>query len=393
MSIPSEEIWNALRKLETWLKSEQYRGWDPHDGLNSPLLKALTFKNRYLGIAVFQFFKRCPVNLRPLFGIRKEFNSKGVGLFLSAYLKKYDLTKDGEDLKRARLFFRWLEENASKGYSGYCWGYNFDWPNRAFYAKKGTPTIVNTSFIANAFIDAYQLLGDEKYLRIATSSCDFIMKDLNRFIEDDAFCFSYTPMDNSRIHNANILGAALLARVYSLTKEDVLRDYSGKSVRFMVKHQNDDGSWYYGEAENQRWIDLFHTGYVLDALGDYIRFTGKQNYEDNLKRGFDFFLGHFFVKNGIPKYYHNQLYPVDVHCSAQAILTLLKLRRLNEGNIQLAPKVALWTIENMQHERGYFYYQEHKHYTNKIPYMRWSQAWMFKALVYLAHDLEGQTSR
>jgi hypothetical protein len=38
----------------------------------------------------------------------------------------------------------------------------------------------------------------------------------------------------------------------------------------------------------------------------------------------------------------------------------------------------------MQDKEGYFYYQKRKYFTNKISYMRWTQAWMFFALtIYL----------
>lgn len=383
MLASSREICKILNKLEIWVKDEEYKGWEPYDGLNSNLLKTLTFKNRYLGIVLLQFFKRCPINLRSIFGIKKEFNPKGMGLFLSAYLKKYTLTKNPEDLRKAEFFANWLQQNSSKDYADYCWGYNFDWPNRTFYVRKGVPTVVSTCFIANAFLEAYELLSEEKYLRTARSSCDFIMKNLNRSVEGDTFCFSYTPEDNSRIHNANMIGAALLARVYVFTKEAKLRENSEKAVKFTINHQNGNGSWYYGEADNQKWIDLFHTGYVLEALEDYMMSTNNREYENNLRKGFSFFLDHFFLVDGIPKYYHNRIYPIDIHSSAQAILTLLKLKRLNENSLQMARKVAGWTIDNMWDYRGYFYYQKNRYYTNRIPYIRWSQAWMFYALAKL----------
>ncbi len=46
----------------------------------------------------------------------------------------------------------------------------------------------------------------------------------------------------------------------------------------------------------------------------------------------------------------------------------------------LADKVLNWTIANMQDKKGYFYYQKYRFYKIKIPYIRWSQAWMFYAL-------------
>jgi hypothetical protein len=45
----------------------------------------------------------------------------------------------------------------------------------------------------------------------------------------------------------------------------------------------------------------------------------------------------------------------------------------------LADKVLLWTINNMQDKKGFFYYQVNKYISSKIPYMRWTQAWMFYA--------------
>ena len=45
-------------------------------------------------------------------------------------------------------------------------------------------------------------------------------------------------------------------------------------------------------------------------------------------------------------------------------------------------KVLGWTIRHMQDKRGYFYYQLKKGISSKIPYMRWSNAFMFNALSY-----------
>jgi hypothetical protein len=47
---------------------------------------------------------------------------------------------------------------------------------------------------------------------------------------------------------------------------------------------------------------------------------------------------------------------------------------------EFADTIAAYTIENMQDARGYFYYQKFPAYTNKISYMRWSNAWMTVAL-------------
>jgi hypothetical protein len=46
----------------------------------------------------------------------------------------------------------------------------------------------------------------------------------------------------------------------------------------------------------------------------------------------------------------------------------------------MASRVLRWAIENLQGPAGFFYFQRHRFYTIKIPYMRWAQQWMLYAL-------------
>ena len=252
---------------------------------------------------------------------------------------------------------------------------------------KFTPTIVNTSYVANGFIDAFEATNDDSYLLTARSSCDFIMKDLHHSYENDTVCFSYTPIDQLKVHNANILGAALLARVYSRTKENQLSDLARQSIDYVLRYQKDDGSWSYAETDIQQWIDSFHTGFVLESLHRYITSTGDTRHLPGLKSGFNFFIRHFFLDDGTPKYYNNSTYPVDIHSAAQGIVTLTKLKPINPDADFHLQNLLEWTINNMQSPEGFFYFQKHRHYTNKISYMRWSQSWMYYALAtYLYYD-------
>ncbi|GAH53520.1 unnamed protein product, partial [marine sediment metagenome] len=49
--------------------------------------------------------------------------------------------------------------------------------------------------------------------------------------------------------------------------------------------------------------------------------------------------------------------------------------------IDRAEEVLRWTIDKMWNKKGYFNYQITRFYKNTIPYMRWSQAWMFYAMM------------
>ena len=311
-----------------------------------------------------------------MLGVPKQRNPKGIGLFVSALVNLWKVTQNEEYLNEAQNLALWLEDNYSKGYSGYAWGYNFPWQSRSDFKEKYLPTIVATSFVANSFLDLYEVTNDDRYFNIAASSAQFIINDLYRYEEDDSICFSYGPKDKNRVYNATALGAAFLARVYKYSHEKTLLDIANKAMKFVVKRQNPDGSWYYGDAPYQKWIDNFHTVYNLLSLKKFMDYTKNWEYNAAYQKGINFYLGNFFLEDGTPKYYHNKIYPIDTHAAACSIIGLLEF-----GKKELARKVLKWTIENMWDEkRGYFYYRKYRFFTNKISYMRWVQAWMFNAL-------------
>jgi hypothetical protein len=323
--------------------------------------------------------KRLPINLRFLFMVPKEQNPKGMALFVSALLnlKKINFLDDDETI--LNLVDRLVQlRSPDKPY--YCWGYNFNWQNRYFSLPKYHPNIIGTTFAGNALIDAYESFGKKKYLEMAQSGGRFILEGLNISPVGDDICFSYTPYDHAKVHNANMLGAAYLARIFYITGEKEFLDYAIKAMHYSVKKQNEDGSWYYGEGEKQRWIDNFHTGYNLIALINYYRYTKSEEFENNIQRGYNFYLDHFFTSEGIAKYYHDKIYPIDIHSIAQSIITLTELHNYDNRSLQLAEVVFEWSIKYMRHTKGYFYYQRGSFFTNRISYIRWSQAWMLYAM-------------
>jgi hypothetical protein len=377
-----EKIHNSFIKLSDYCNRESFKGYDPYDGLNSELFKALPVlsENRIIRLFWIQLFKRSPINLRPISAVRKDYNAKALGLFLSGYCNLYNVSATSGHLDKINYFTNQLHSLVSKKWSGLCWGYNFDWQARAFFQPKDTPTVVASVFVACALLDAYEITGEERLLETARSTCDFVLKDLNRSCDEEGnFAFSYSPLDKSVVFNASLLGSRLLARVYSYTHENELMEAARKSVVFCCDHQQPDGSWYYGTLHFHRWVDNFHTGYNLECIADYMKFTRDKAPSEYLERGFNFYIKTFFTEEGIPRYYNNSLYPIDIHSAAQLIITLSKLDKIRHFD-HLVDKVLNWTIDNMQSDTGYFYYQINKLYTTKISYMRWSQAWMFYAI-------------
>lgn len=380
---------NSLNELYRYCKNQNWVGYDPFDGLNSRVFQSLPLRNHRLFRLIFlQLNKKSAVNFRPVFNNKQGRNPKGIGLFLSGVVDLYKGTKATEYLSLIEKFVRWLKEDISPGYSGNCWGYNFDWQSRAFYLPKGVPTVVNTSFISMAFLNAFELLGDEEHLKIARNACDFILNDLNRLKENGTICFSYSPLDYYFVHNATALASSLLGSVYAKTGEEELAEVAKKSIDYVIHKQQEDGSWYYGEDRTARrvGIDNFHTGFILQSLKIYAAATGDNDYIQAIKMGMAFYQNNFFLEDGSPKYFHNKIYPLDIHSAAQAIITLIHLKGYG-ADMELCIKIVYWMIKNIQDKKGYFYYQKGRLFTNKIPYMRWAQAWAFRALAeYYLHQ-------
>jgi hypothetical protein len=384
-----EGIREPIDRLHDYVESADYAGYDPYDALNSPVIRLAGCKSKWIRIAATQFLRRCPVNLRPLLGVRKGHNPKGIGLFLWGYAKLFKTRGDEQYLDRIRRMLDLLGRLRSQGCSGNAWGYNFDWQSRTFFRPKGVPTIVNSSFIGHALLDCYKYTGLQQALDLAVPIRDFLLKDLHRTQEGETFCFSYTPVDTDVVHNANLLGSSVLARLSKYCGDPACRDAALSSLAYSMHYQNGDGVWPYAQNPMQRWIDSFHTGFCLQALRYVLGEGLAMEYRPGYEKGVRYYSGNFFLPDGTPKYYHNRVHPIDVHAPAEAIVFFSGMGSSHRG---LVEKVLAWTLANMLSPKGYFYFRKTKYATNKIPYMRWSQAWAFHALTeYLLHG-DGQAS-
>ena len=389
--MPNSILEQAYADLREWCRKQNLAGYDPFDALNSRLFQLTPLKHsRTARLGYTQIFKRFPVNLRALALLPPERNAKGIALFALAALANFRRLKSVEAEREIRGLLRDLLSMRLEGWSGWAWGYNFDWQSRAFFAPRGTPTIVPTTFAARALVEAAHAFNDDEYLRAARSTCDFILQDLVRSDEtDDAVCFSYSPKVRTRVYNASLLAGETLASVGALTGETILCQWGVRAGRYVAQQQRPDGSWQYGAHINQSWVDNFHTAFVLSSLARIDRYcesASEADFTATLKRGYEFWRTSFFLADGWPKYYHDELYPVDTHAAATAIVTLSELRDLDRDALDFAEKIAHWSIRNLRDRRGFFYYQRRRFYTVRIPYMRWSQAWMLYALARLLEE-------
>jgi hypothetical protein len=371
------DLKNQIFNLFSYIENENYEGYDPYDGLNSKLLIVFPYLPKYFKIAWIQFFKIFPYNLRKFFLIPKGLNPKGLGLILSSYVNIYKETNDEIWIIKAKKIERKLLELRSKSFSNYCWGYNFDWQSRAFFVPSDTPTIVNTSFIGHALLDLYEVTLDKRLLDIVDSSCIFITRDLNRYEDDNNLCFSYTPIDHTKVHNASILGAGLLARFEKLNNSNLYSDIITKCFNYLDSHQQKNGSWFYAETNFQSWVDSFHTAFNLFSLQHIYKHIKNKNIYKTIQKGETYYLNSFFTDSGQPKYYSNKMYPLDIHSSSMALAYISEYCKNKD---KLIEAIFTWQAKNLLSKDGYFFFRINKYLKNKISYMRWSQAWALYGL-------------
>jgi rhamnogalacturonyl hydrolase YesR len=380
-----KNVQSSLQRLEKWVEDHDYKGYEPFDGLSSRL-RPLTFGSLFADRLLLQLIRQSPLNLRPLLGVRPLDSTKGRGYMAAGYLTMFKLTGEQSYELRARKCLEWLIEHKSPRYQNFSWANYFDFASRGGRYTRDESIIVWTAIIGLAFLDGYELLHEEKYLKVATSVCDWIMA-LPRQKTDSGTCLSYLATSESYIHNSNMLGAAMLARTGKLARRPEYTTVAAAAMEYSCSRQLADGSWYYGEKSDYHWIDNFHTGYNLDSLKCYIESTGDETYRRNLTAGFRYFLENFFEADGLPKYYHNRAYPLDIQCAAQAIETLAKFRDSDDKALDTALRVAKWTIDNMQDKDGHFYYRRYPLMIARTAMLHWGQATMYKGLTTLVAQL------
>ena len=134
-------IVESFSKLQKYSEAEDFKGWDPYDGLNSRIFNAVPLLNKsaLCRLIMIQFFKLSPVNLRRIAIISKDYNPKGIALFLSGYCNLYEAVNldptlqhyfgnPDQLLNKIDYLARLLIDIRSKGdYHGACWGYEFGW--------------------------------------------------------------------------------------------------------------------------------------------------------------------------------------------------------------------------------------------------------------------------
>jgi hypothetical protein len=395
---PEEIVWQSITSLDSWLTDNGWAGYDPYDLKGTKLYVGLINQGAKASLpakavrkALIHLEDHYPLFSRRLLRMQKQINAKGMGLFARGYLDLYLATGEECFKEKALVCLEWLRENPSPDWGGPCWGYPFDWQS-VIFIPKGTPSAVVSSVVGDAFWRAYEVLADPSYLDLCEGICQFFLSDLNiDEMEDGAVCFSYTPLDDFHVHNANLFVAEFLTRVgMGLSKREYL-DWGQRAAAYALQDQNPDGSLYYwGKIQNHHspdHIDHYHSGFEIRSLYHMWKWTGDPAYFKAVENYYGFYLENLISKSPegtLLKMKADAIYPIDIHSCAEALLCNGTLAEDFKEARALLPELAAWILSNMQTKDGWFIYQIRDRGKRKqqieIPYLRWGQAWMLRAL-------------
>jgi hypothetical protein len=392
-----ESIWQSAR-------ISGFSGSDPNDGLRSEFLYSLKSRSMLSRAAAIQLVRRSPVDLRRILGIRPGMYPKALALFLcsasdrpglpgsaqestrlqDALLSLASTPDGGPALSPERAVIPGLAAKVS-GTSGrdmpdaVGWGYDFPWQGKAFFQPAWAPTAVVTSFA----VEGFERSGSPAAGFVAAAAGRFVRSSLNRFESPEGICFSYSPLDRTRVYNASLLAARILvsAANHDMQAAGECRSLAAEACRFVVSRQAADGSWKYGDGPEWNWTDGFHTGFVLQSLTEIAAGLGTDEWVPAVKKGLAFYRDRLFDDEGTARTAPGKAFPLDPHSFAQGALTFLATEDIRPGGAEFACRMLgraadlLWD----DRRRG-FIYSRGRLTANRAIHLRWSQAWMLRAI-------------
>jgi hypothetical protein len=161
------------------------------------------------------------------------------------------------------------------------------------------------------------------------------------------------------------------------------------NLRFILQSQQADGSWLYAvDDPSQRFIDHFHTCFVLKNLCKLNRHLGCEDVTKAVRKGYHYYRQALYDDQDYPRQYamrpRMQIVRLEMYDMAEAITLGAHLKDEIPEALDLAQTLAWRLAENYQLEDGHFvtriYLGGIRH---TLPYMRWPQAQLFLAVTNL----------
>ena len=376
---------NIILKCLHYIEERDYKSYDVFDSLNSPLLNSFTKKSILLRRIAIQINAKLPLNIRPLLGVKKIVHTKAISDLLSIYSMLYKITNENEYKEKADQMFDILWKKRISIENGIGWGLGFPYATRFTNADSKTPNLYNTLNATNSIIEYYETFKSINLKEIIDSVLYFILEYLGVVKENESVSWLryYPKQTGMPTPNVNATSVALFVKINNIFPGKIKHELIVELLNFVKKAQNKNGSWFYTTTDNGKWIDGFHTGFILESLVLIKKIEPSFDVNTMLDKGVDFFINKLIDTDGLPKFYDTSTYPIESQNCAQCIQTLAKLIINDNQKLEYRLENTLeLVIQNLYDTKGYFYHKKEKFYKNKQYYSRWSQTPMIQSMLY-----------
>jgi|SRR5579871_105649 len=391
---PGQDLLQSLRRFVGWLDRHGELSYDFQTFYASGLgqsAKALYYSKPKLGtlaVAPIIFCEAFVPSARRLFWKPQRFPIADAH-YAMGFLFLSQLLNDKQYYTRALHFLEVLEQTRCPGFENYCWGYPFHWVTVRGTIHAGTPLITTVPYVYEAFKQAYETDGDERWFRIMHSIAQHGVGDYKDIqTSQNAATCSYTPdpRESIAVTNANAYRAFLLTCAASDLSDERYRKVAQRNLNFVLESQNPDGSWYYAYDGKRSFIDHFHTCFVLKALAKIEKLTGDPNCTQAIERGIDYYTKNLFDAKGLPRPFSRPprliVYRRELYDFAECVNlgTLLRGRFPKFDEILLG--VVKHLITDWQKPDGSFRSRQLLFGWDEVPMHRWAQAQLFRSLCF-----------
>jgi hypothetical protein len=401
---PNEQVLKGALRFIEWLDHYGENSYDFQTFYASRLgqsVKALYYRKPFWGtlaVSPMVFCEAFVPKARRLFWHPQRFPIADAH-YAMAFLFLGQALGQEQYYRRALQFLNILEQTRCPGYENYCWGYPFNWETVRGTIQEGTPLITTVPYVYEAFKQAYQMDGEDRWRQIMRSIAEHAAQDYQDFeTSASASTCSYTPdpKDSLGVVNANAYRAFLLTSAATDFSEERYRQIAERNVKFVLESQNPDGSWYYANDGQRQFIDHFHTCFVLKALAKIEMLTGDAKCTAAIERGVHYYVTSLFDERGSPRPFSRPprliVYRRELYDYAECINLAILLRGRFPNLDGLLSMVVDEVLSVWQKPDGSFRSRQLLLGWDGTPMHRWAQSQMFRSLCFLLRESTMQDS-
>jgi hypothetical protein len=392
-----EKLLDAISSFVAWLETfgdtsqDQYDFWANKAGRR---VKRFAYRHGVAGLPVvapFVILESIAPGSRRFFRERKRFPIAdahyAMGFFGLARVDDKQLwTTVGE------RYLTQLRLSRSPGFANSGWGYPFDWETCFGTFKAETPLITSTPYVYEAFECGYAATRNPSFQEVMLSIARFAHEDLvDQEVSPGAFAGSYGPFDRRRVVNASAYRAFLLTTAgLRFERSDWLAAAEG-NVAFILQSQQSDGSWFYAMDGKDRFIDNFHTCFVLKNLVKIQKLTEDETLLGAIRQGYDFYKRSLLDARRLPIPFAQtqrvNMVRRDLYDFAEGINLALLMKDLDPDAVPILHSLVEELVDRWLLPDGHFVTRVTWFGRNTVPYHRWAQSQTFRALTQVC--LEG----